>query len=194
MTWLLCDYGEVLSLAPPATDVAALEAAAGRHGPAFWADYWAHRAPYDRADLTVAEYWSIVLGRPPDAPSLEKLIDADVAGWLHPNYSALAATTRATGRGLRLAVLSNAPIEVAAGIDSRDWLRPFQPRIFSCRLRAVKPEPAAFTAALALLGCGPEEVVFFDDRPANVAAARELGLRATLFTDPAQIDEVSASI
>ncbi|MDQ1429140.1 MAG: putative hydrolase of the superfamily, partial [Acidimicrobiaceae bacterium] len=73
-------------------------------------------------------------------------------------------------------------------------LRRFKPRIFSCRLRAVKPEPAAFTAALAVLGCEPGEVVFFDDRQANVAAAAELGLRATLFTDPAQIDEVSASI
>jgi putative hydrolase of the HAD superfamily len=190
VTWLLCDYGEVLCLAPPAADRAALEAAAGRDGPGFWADYWAHRAPYDRADLTVAEYWSIVLGTPPGAASLKKLIDADVAGWLHPNTAALAATARAAARGLRLALFSNAPVEVAAGIDAQRWLRSFEPRIFSCRLGAVKPEPAAFTAALAVLGCRPEEVVFFDDRPPNVAAARELGLRATLFTDPAQFDEV----
>ena len=49
MTWLLCDYGEVLSLPQPAADRAAIEVAAGRRGEEFWADYWRHRPDYDRA-------------------------------------------------------------------------------------------------------------------------------------------------
>ena len=64
MTWLLCDYGEVLCLAPSAADRAALLAAAD-WDPArgdFWQAYWADRPAYDRADLSVEEYWTRLLG------------------------------------------------------------------------------------------------------------------------------------
>ena len=58
VTWLLCDYGEVLSLAQPDEDRARVEEAAGRGGDRFWADYWAHRPGYDRGDVGVAGYWA----------------------------------------------------------------------------------------------------------------------------------------
>jgi hypothetical protein len=51
MEWLLCDYGEVLALAPSAADRGALESEAGTGGPGFWAGYWQHRPAYDRADV-----------------------------------------------------------------------------------------------------------------------------------------------
>ena len=61
----------------------------------------------------------------------------------------------------------------------------FTRRFFSCWLRAVKPEPAAYRAVLDALDARPEDVVFFDDRPANVAGAAELGIDARLFEHPA---------
>jgi putative hydrolase of the HAD superfamily len=190
MRWLLCDYGEVLSLAPSAEDRVLLEEAARDPGPTFWTTYWEHRPGYDRGDVTVFEYWTAVLGWRPDPASLDRLVARDVAGWLHPNRESLSATARAAKRGIRLAVLSNAPVEVAAAIDAMDWMGDFEPRLFSCHLRAVKPERSIYVAALHALGAGPEDVVFLDDRPANVAAARELGIKAELFLDPAQIDGV----
>ena len=54
----------------------------------------------------------------------------------------------------------------------------------------MKPEPAAYHAVLGALDARPEDVVFFDDRPANVAGAAELGIDARLFEHPAQLDEV----
>jgi hypothetical protein len=54
VTWLLCDYGEVLSEPPTARDRAEL-AAIAEWAPArgdFWAAYWADRPAYDRADVT----------------------------------------------------------------------------------------------------------------------------------------------
>lgn len=192
MTWLLCDYGEVLCLPPSDADRAAL-AAAAQWEPAqgdFWAAYWADRVAYDRADLGVADYWARLLGRPPLPDQLDDLVALDTAGWLHPNVPALAAAERAGHRGLRLAILSNAPVEVANEIDDASWLASFSRRFFSCRLRAVKPEPAAYRAVLDALGAEPRDVVFFDDRPANVAGAADLGIDARLFEDPAQLDEV----
>lgn len=191
-SWLLCDYGEVLCLPPPPADRAALESATRRHGPDFWDDYWVHRPAYDRADLTVEDYWALVLGFRPPPAHLETLIAVDTANWLYPNADTLAATARAAQRGFRLAVFSNAPIEVAAAIDRLDWLAAFSPRIYSCRLRSVKPEPAAYDAALLVLDARAEDIVFLDDRPANVVAARRRGIRAEVFTDPAQIDAIDA--
>ena len=40
---------------------------------------------------------------------------------------------------------------------------------------------------LTALGARPQDVTFVDDRPPNVTAAAEVGLRALLFTDPATL-------
>jgi putative hydrolase of the HAD superfamily len=193
MTWLLCDYGEVLCLAPTAGDRARLAEAAGwdlDRGD-FWDAYWVDRRAYDRADLSVEEYWSRMLGYPPAPAHLQRLMAADAASWVHPNPASLAAAQRAAGRGLQLAILSNAPVEVARAIDAAPWLASFSRRFFSCRLRAVKPEPAAYHAVLTALGAQAADVVFFDDKPANVAGAIALGIDARLFEDPAQLDELA---
>jgi len=202
----VCDYGQVLCIAPPPPDWAALVDAAAHAGwrpppaseagaaagadEAFTSVYWAERVAYDRADLSVAEYWEKTIGSPPAKNHLDALVDADRAMWLHPNPDSVDAAQRAAGRGLRLALFSNAPVEVAAGIDRLAWLDGFGPRFFSCYLRSVKPEPAAYRAVLEGLGARPADLVFFDDRPANVEGAARMGIDARLFTDPAQIDEV----
>jgi HAD superfamily hydrolase (TIGR01509 family) len=54
--------------------------------------------------------------------------------------------------------------------------------LFSCDLRALKPSPEAFHAALARLGQPAERVLFIDDTEANAAAARTLGMDAIHFT------------
>jgi putative hydrolase of the HAD superfamily len=188
--WLLCDYGEVLTLPQPAADMALLEGAAGRSDGAFWDAYWQHRPAYDRATVTVDAYWAGVLGEPVERAAIEALIALDVASWLHLNPPAVEAVGRARQRGLRLALLSNAPHEVADAVDAAEFAAMFEQRIFSCRLGLVKPEPAIYAGALELLGADPADVIFVDDRPANVEAARALGIRAHLFGDPAEIDAI----
>ena len=54
----------------------------------------------------------------------------------------------------------------------------------------MKPDAAAYRAVLTELDARPEEVVFFDDRELNVAAASDLGIDARLFQHPAQFEEV----
>src|ERR1700729_3414422 len=109
MTWLLCDYGEVLSLPPTDGDWAKLAATSGWN-PArgdFREAYWADRPAYDRADVSVEDYWTRVLGDPPAPDQLGRLIRDDAAGWVHPNRLTVAAAERVGRRGLRLAILSN---------------------------------------------------------------------------------------
>lgn len=47
--------------------------------------------------------------------------------------------------------------------------------------RVMKPEPAIYHRTLQRLGREPEETVFIDDSPANVAGARSLGIHAVHF-------------
>jgi putative hydrolase of the HAD superfamily len=191
MIWVLCDYGEVLSLPRPLPARLALEEVAGRLGPEFWATYWQHRPGYDRGDTTVIDYWSAVLGFRPDRRKLARLIELDVAGWLHTNANTLAATWRAAERGLRLAILSNAPHEVADAVDAASWASAFSSRLFSSRLRAVKPERGVYLATLRALDADPSQVTFFDDRPPTCPPRRKPECWPMCSPKPAQIDAVT---
>jgi putative hydrolase of the HAD superfamily len=89
-----------------------------------------------------------------------------------------------------LALLSNAPVEVARAVERLPELAPFRPRWFSCDLRATKPDLAVYTRVLADLGADGASVTFFDDRPDNVAGARRAGLQAIVFEEAGQIDDL----
>lgn len=59
--------------------------------------------------------------------------------------------------------------------------RYFEHRIFSHEVGAMKPDRKIYDAAIAAAGKPPESLFFTDDRPENVEAARELGIRAHQF-------------
>jgi FMN phosphatase YigB (HAD superfamily) len=61
------------------------------------------------------------------------------------------------------------------------------PMIFSSEIGAVKPSATAFAAAEARLGFGGDAVLFIDDGPTNVAAAKRRGWDAIHFTDNAAL-------
>ncbi|HKI37353.1 MAG TPA: HAD family phosphatase [Gemmataceae bacterium] len=56
-----------------------------------------------------------------------------------------------------------------------DTLRHFDAVVLSHEVGARKPRREFFQHAQALAGCAPEECLFIDDVPANVAGARALG-------------------
>jgi putative hydrolase of the HAD superfamily len=189
--WLLCDYGEVLTLAPSQADREALETEARSGGEDFWVPYWRHRPGYDSGRLDSAGYWTHVLGKELTGTQVRRLQQMDTVMWSRPSQPSLEAASQAASHGTRLAILSNAPAELADAFDRLPWLAPFAPRLFSGRLGIVKPDPAIFLAALDALQARPGDVSFIDDRPENVVAARHAGLRATLFIDPGQIRELA---
>lgn len=190
MRWLLCDYGGVLSLPQSGDDLARLAELTGLGGDELRHRYWERRAAYDRADLTVAEYWAGVVGHPVNGTRLAALVDADRRSWLHLNDASIAAAGRVAARGVRLALLSNAPVEIASGIRALPELAAFQPCCFSCDLRLIKPEPEIYQRVLAEMGAAPGEVTFVDDRADNVAAAAALGLTGLQFRAVEQFDEL----
>jgi putative hydrolase of the HAD superfamily len=185
--WVVFDYGGVVCTYQPDADVAALASAAGVGVPEFQGAYWAYRLSHDRAELDGTAYWAKVaaaLGRSFPASQTAELIRLDIASWVHLQAGTVALIEDLAAAGHRLALLSNAPAEIAEVVAALPVARHFSHCAFSCYLRSVKPEPDCYRAVLAMLGARPADVVFLDDRPENVAAAVALGMRGVHFTTP----------
>jgi len=59
----------------------------------------------------------------------------------------------------------------------------FNEIIISSDVGISKPDPAIFHMMLERLGAQPEEAIFIDDNPNNVAAAESIGITGICFTD-----------
>jgi len=189
MAWVLFDYGGVICTPQPDGDVVRLASVAGVPVPAFRDAYWAHRLDYDRAELDGTTYWQKVaagVGRSFTAAQVAELIKLDIASWLHLRPGTVTLIEDLAAGGYRLALLSNAPAEVAEVVAALPVAACFEHCVFSYALRSVKPEPECYRAVLAMLGASPADVVFLDDRADNVAGAQALGMRGVQFTDPGQ--------
>ncbi|HVV99070.1 MAG TPA: HAD family phosphatase [Planctomycetaceae bacterium] len=86
-------------------------------------------------------------------------------------------------QGKRLVLLSNTSVSHFEFVKRRfDVLRHFDDYVLSYEVGALKPELEIFEAALRKIGCAPQECFYTDDIAAYIAAAREHGLEAEVFT------------
>ena len=176
------DLGEVL--ATPRELFAELARQAGTDVAKFSAAYWAHRGPFDRgagADL----YWRAVLeeaGVAHDADLALRLDEFDATSWTTLRPDARSTLEELNASGVRVAILSNAPLGMASKARAGDWAHLVDDWFFSSELSMAKPDPRIYEAVTAKLGVEPSAVVFFDDRQVNVEAARAAGWRAELWT------------
>ena len=91
---------------------------------------------------------------------------------------------------LKLALLSNTdPLHVAQLESTYSFFKffPASARIYSCAVRASKPSPVIFQAALKAVKAPAAQTVFIDDIRENVQAARSLGLGGIQYRDPVQL-------
>ncbi len=187
MTWVMFDYGGVVSHPPTRQDLALLAGVAGVPVPAFTGVYWEWRRAYDLADLDVTGYWKQVgrsLGRGYGDAEICELARLDSASWLRLQPGTVALIEDLAAAGHPLALLSNAPGQLAGAIGSLPIAEHFGHLLFSCQLKSAKPDPECYSRALGRLGATPAEVIFIDDRSENVAAAAAMGLRSVHFTSP----------
>ncbi|WP_214106632.1 HAD family hydrolase [Acrocarpospora catenulata] len=185
MRWIIFDFAGVVGRHQPQAARDAMVTISGAGADPFWTAYWTHRDPYDRGLVTAEDFWaSTAKTLETDFPAevIRELIRLDITSWLHPDPATLDLISRLKAHGHGLALLSNAPHELADALDDVPWMEPFRHRFFSSRLACSKPSPEIYQSALAALGATPEECVFIDDRQPNVAAAEELGLRGLVFT------------
>lgn len=112
-----------------------------------------------------------------------KLYAAALIQKTRPVPGAAELQTALRGRGLKLALLSNAYDGPAqrARIDARFPERPFEVIVIAGEEAALKPDPQPFAVILTQLGLGADRGISVGNLPTHgVAGARTAGLRAVL--------------
>jgi putative hydrolase of the HAD superfamily len=184
---VIFDYGNVLSRPQASSDLNAMAERCGMPIERFHEFYWKFRPAYDRGELNGTSYWTAVTaegGKRPTPEDISQLVSLDIQSWLHINQATMTWAVQLRRAGIRLALLSNMPFEIARYIESNcPWVSYFDPLIFSCDLGSVKPELTIYKNCLARLNILPDKVLFLDDRAENVAAAAQLGIPGLVFDD-----------
>ena len=105
-------------------------------------------------------YW---YRRLPEMPGMSDLIDSLLAS------------------GKKLCLLSNISKRFVAHADEIPILSRIENRVFSSTCGLTKPDPAIFRYTCEKFGLVPEETIFIDDNPDNIAGAAGIGLQTFLF-------------
>ena len=88
-----------------------------------------------------------------------------------------------------VALLSNIDERLSKLIRDFGLYEPFNPCLLSCEIGIEKPDLKAYELLLIELNLPAKEVIFIDDRPENIEAAKAVGLDAILFQSEQQLRE-----
>lgn len=202
MKTIIFDCGRVITKDQDQSVVARMAALFGVSPEAFHQVYTAERHDYDKGTITVGEYWTRVarrLGLAMDAATLEnlvsKLVKLDQDSWFTINAQTVDLIEAIRKQGYRLLILSNMNFEgkdrmfgEARWSEGRDWIAMFDHIVLSCDVNQNKPDPGIYRTCLSHAQAEAHECLFIDDMPANVEAARAMGIHAIHFSDPASLE------
>jgi 2-haloacid dehalogenase len=141
------------------------------------------------------------LGRPIDAACAELSLEypghADlILAWGERNEEMVNGPVEGSVELLREVVSAGVPCYALTNMEREsferrvhryDFFELFDGYFVSSHEGVMKPDPRFFNLALERFGLVPEETLFTDDRAENVAAARALGMPATVFRDAATL-------
>jgi putative hydrolase of the HAD superfamily len=127
----------------------------------------------------------------PGAEAAIPLWDAD-PGVLDQHVVALLRRVHAGGTPIGL--LTNNTTALRRDLTRHGLTDLFAVVINSAEVELVKPAPAIFRLAAQELDLSPADILFVDDKLANVLGARHVGMRAEQFMTPAQlVDRLAAA-
>ena len=177
------DLGQVLSSPPDlySTPAALLDV----EPEAYQELYWNNRVNYDAGGSRIEYYKPLLtaLGVAPTGELMTQLACLDCEMWADLRPTARELLTTIADWGLRVVVVSNAPIALRRAVEQSDWLHLVEHVFISAELKLTKPDPGFYAHVTAQLGVAPQEIAFIDDRPRNVEAGAEFGWQSHLWLD-----------
>jgi HAD superfamily hydrolase (TIGR01509 family) len=155
----------------------------------FFQGYGGDWGDFDRGRLEVPELVARITARTGLAEREVRAVLDGVPRELQPVPATVDLLRRLHVDGRRLFYLSNMPAPYADHLErEHDFVHWFEGGVFSGRVGEVKPDAAIFDLAAARYGVPASELVFIDDMPLNVKAARKAGWKALRFVDAAQCE------
>lgn len=146
---------------------------------------------YEAGEISSREFYELFCRETGTRPDYDELARAagdifEVNGPIKPVVGGLASA------GQRLGMLSNT-CEIHWNWFSGDRFgiipSMFEVIVLSFRVGAVKPDAKIFQAAAEMAGAAFENILYIDDVPGHVAAARRLGIDAIEYTTTTQLVE-----
>ena len=188
---VILDFGEVISQAPDQAAISTMAEIFSLPEDRFRHLYSAFRVPYDRGDLSAAEYWAGLAraaGVELSASQVRQLRETDVVMWSRINSSVLRWAEDLRSAGMKTAVLSNMHDDMVQHLRRDEgWEKRFDCLTLSSAIRMAKPDAEIFEHCLACLRVSPREALFVDDRSLNVQAAQALGIQGIVANSPAEL-------
>ena len=139
--------------------------------------YWNR---FDEGTLTEADYLEQVKKELPE--HLHKAVEKLVWGWIGncPMIDGMEDIVRDVRKaGKKLYLLSN--FNQRLRTEPYPILSEFDALVISGEINKVKPDRAIYDYLLNTYALNPEECIFIDDNPANIAMAESLGITGYLF-------------
>ena len=139
--------------------------------------YWNR---FDEGTLNEADYLEQVKKELPE--HLHKAVEMLVRGWIGncpmiPGMEDIVRDVKKSGKKLYL--LSN--FNQRLRTEPYPILSEFDALVISGEINKVKPDRAIYDYLLNTYALNPEECIFIDDNPANIAMAESLGITGYLF-------------
>jgi putative hydrolase of the HAD superfamily len=191
ITGVILDYGLVLVRSPTKAEFGGMAKIFNLPFEQFYELWETSRNPYDRGDITAEEYWLGLAARTNttlDAAQIGRLREIEIEIWVHPYPEMVDWVWRLRAAGLKTAVLSNMPLDLAAYVRKNlSWMDDFSFKTLSAEVRSIKPEAAIYEHTLRGLGITANEALFVDDREPNIRAARALGIHGLQFSSVEQL-------
>lgn len=133
---------------------------------------------YETGQTTTADFGAGVCDEFALTVSPAQFLD-EFALWPKQLYPGVNALLRALSARYLLAILSNTNAMHWERVRGEMGLGDFFAHTFvSHEIGLIKPDREVFEHVVGAMQCAPEQVVFFDDNPTNVAQARAVGLAA----------------
>lgn len=141
-------------------------------------------AQIDLDEITLDQYFeglAAAVGRPVADVKAEIQLEITI------NHPLLDVVGKIHDKGLKTAIISNDGSSLRLYIEELGIARHFDELFISGELNMMKPDPRIYRHAVDKLGLEPGEVIFFDDRQANVDGAIRAGLQSELYSSVSQV-------
>ncbi len=194
---IIFDFGGVISTGHVDKCIQRMAEIIGVTRAFFLPSYFRYRNAYDQGLITVEMYWQEIckaLEVQLNREMLEQLIPVDIDSWTTINKKTLTYVLEAKKKAGKVVLLSNINEETLTYLENKhDWMEIFDHKIYSCKLKMIKPDRAIYERTLETVGLKGEDCLFVDDSLPNIEGARACGVNAIHFTDyEAFIEEMEA--
>jgi len=182
---IIFDFGGVISNPQIETYVSKMIKLTGIEKSIYMDEYRKHRNEYDRGTISGREYWSRIISdahKTLESETINKLIEYDVKSWTSINKETKDYIHILIKKNVKIAILSNINFDTIQYLEKHQkWISELKHKIFSCELKALKPETTIYKNCLSEVGLEPRDCLFIDDSNKNVQAAHDLGINVLLF-------------